>query len=35
MAARASGRSYTQLIADIVAMAMARYLSKSMAAGSS
>jgi D-alanine-D-alanine ligase len=35
MAARASGRSYTQLIEEIVDMAMARYLSKSMAAGSS
>jgi D-alanine-D-alanine ligase len=32
MAARASGRTYTQLIGEIVDMAMARYPSKSMAA---
>jgi D-alanine-D-alanine ligase len=33
MAAKASGRSYTQLIGEIVDMAMARYVPKSVAAG--
>jgi D-alanine-D-alanine ligase len=35
MAARASGRSYAQLIGEIVDMAMARYSSKNLATGSS